>query len=125
MKFLAHGIECDFHVFDDGITFILCIECFFAGTFDGVLQKIEQTSDARRLSLFDKLLASGTDEKCLHVASSLGQIKQLPPVRSRPHLDNASRLIESHVGKRSRWYVHVRSTPAVRELDNAGRKIAD
>ena len=58
-----------------GIAFVLRIEGLFARAFDGVLQQVEQTSDAGCLSLFDQLLASGTDKQRLHVAAGLSQIE--------------------------------------------------
>ena len=39
-----------------GIAFILGVECLLAGSFDRVLQQVEQTSDAGRLALVDQLL---------------------------------------------------------------------
>ena len=74
-----------------GIAFVLRIEGLFAGPFDGVLQQVEQTSDAGRLALVDQLLAAGADEQRLHVAVGLSEIEQFAPVRPAAHLDDALR----------------------------------
>ena len=125
MKFFAHRVERDFHVFDDGIAFVLSIEGFFAGPFNRMFQQVEQTADAGRLSLFDQLLASRTHEKCLHVASGLREIEQLAPVRAAAHLDDAPRLIESHVRQRPRRNIHIWRAAALGKLDHLRCEITD
>src|SRR5437762_8277103 len=85
VKLLAHRVERHLHVFDDGIAFVLSVECLFAGPLDRMLQQIKQASDAGCFSLLDQLLASGADQQRLHVAAGLGQIEQVAAILSAAH----------------------------------------
>ena len=107
VKLLAHRVERHLHVFDDGIAFVLSVECLFAGPLDRMLQQVKQTSDAGCFSLLDQLLASGADQQRLHVAAGLGQVEQLAAILSAAHFDDSLRLIESHVGEGTRWHIDV------------------
>ena len=125
VKRLAHRVERHLHVFDDGIAFVLGVECLFAGALDRMLQQIKQASDAGCFSLLDQLLASGADQQRLHIAAGLGQIEQFAAILSAAHFDDSLRLIESHVGEGTRWHIDVGCPAAFGKLRNLVGEIAD
>src|SRR5579871_3644976 len=97
MKFFPHRVERYLDILDDRIAFVLRIESLLAGSFDCVLEKVEQTADAGCLSLFDQLLAAGSNQNRLHVAARLGEIEKFPAVGSATHLNDAFGLVEFYV----------------------------
>ena len=83
-----------------------------------MFQQVEETADARRLSLFDQLLAPGADQQGLHVTPGLSEIEKFTAIRTAAHFDDSSRLVEFHVGQRARRHIEVGRAAAFRKLHN-------
>ena len=108
MQFLPQCIQRDLDILDHRVAFGLFIEGLFFGSFNGMLEQIVHTSNAGRFSLLDKLFAAGCNQHGLHITFRLRQVKQFPLVGPLSHFDEAFRLVELDVRKRSRRDIEVR-----------------
>ena len=82
----TEAVEQDFDIFNDRVTLRLLAKSFLFGTLDGVLEQVEQSTNAGCFLLFNQPLATAPDKHRLHVGFGLREIKKLPAVRIIAHL---------------------------------------
>ena len=119
VQLLAQAVERHLQIFDDRVALALIVERLFLGPFDRVLEQVEQTSDAGRLSLVDQRLAAAGHEHRLHVALGLREIEQMAAVLGAAHLDEPLLLVVLDVRQAAGRDIEMRIAPLLGGRDHA------